>query len=155
MRYQLLQIPGPDPPALVEAHGRKRGKFIPRKTEKLETRSSTLESNPLLADGANLHRSWRQLSRNLAELFRGNRNCALGFYIRRDFRADGNVQVCPGELDPFIGRLEQDVRQYRQGGFGRNARGNCGETFLKFFSRDREAHPVPFRISGELLVPVL
>jgi len=130
MRDQLLQIARSNSPALVEAHRGESGKLISGQAKELEPGSATLDRHALFTDGSDFYRSGWKLSRDFAELLCRNRNRSRGFHIRRYFSADGNVQICTGELDSLISRLEQDVRQDRQRGLGWNACRYRGETFL-------------------------
>ena len=51
--------------------------------------------------------------------------------------------------------LDEDVREHRQRGFRRDARGNRGKTFLQFFTGDRKPHHRSSRVQDFVGILVL
>jgi hypothetical protein len=68
VRDQLLEIAGPNSPALFETDVRKRGELVFRETEDLEVRTSAIERDALLSRRGAPNRARRPLARELAEL---------------------------------------------------------------------------------------
>ena len=140
VRDELLQIAGPDAPALVEAHRGKARELVARQAEDLEVRATAVERHALFAGGRDLHRRRRELAGDLAQLLRGNRDGARRLDVGRDLGAHGDVEVGPRQADALVGGLDQDVREHRQRGLRGNARRDRREAFLKLLPGDREPH---------------
>ena len=149
VRDQLLEIAGANAPALVEAHVRKAGNSSRGSPRILKCDATAIERHALLAGGGDPHRRRRELARDLAEFLGRDRDRARRLDVGRDLGRHGDVEVGAGEPNAFVGRLDQDVREHRQGRLRRNARGHRGKTFLQLFPGDRKPH---HRSSGVVYV---
>ena|ERR1700674_5797690 len=152
MRDQLLQISRSNAPTLAEPHGRKRRKLIPWKTEKLEPRATTLDRNPLFSNCTNLYRSRWQFTRDLTQFFCRDCNRTRNIHICHHFRTHRNIEICSGQFDPFICRLQKNIRQYRECRLRWDAGSYSCKPLLKLFARDRKAHPFPLWNSSDVLI---
>jgi hypothetical protein len=101
---------------------------------------AAIERDALLAGGGDAHGRRRELASDLAQFLRGDRDRAWRFNVGGDFGRDGDVEIGTGQADALVGRLDHDIREHRQGRFRRNARSNCGKTFLQLFPGDRKPH---------------
>src|SRR5690606_12358709 len=140
MGDELLQLTRANPPAVCKLHRREGRKLVTRETEKLEAGAAALERHPLLATGADLHRCRRQLTYDLSELLRRNGNGTLALDIRGEIGTHRHVQICPGESDPTLGSLDQDISQNREGGLRRYSCRHRGKSVLQLLASDGEAH---------------
>ncbi len=140
MRYEPVQIARADSPGILELDRRKAGELIAWQAEESEPRASAFDGNSLFSGCADLDRCRGQLASDLGQLFRWNRNRALLLDIRADLGAHSDIQIGTSEPNTLLGSLDQNVRQNRERSLRGNAGSDSGETFLQFFTRDRESH---------------
>src|SRR5688572_28482098 len=93
---QLLKVARANSPAFVETNTWKAGKFVSRQAEDLEVRPATVQCHALFPGSSNLHWGWRELTSNLSELFRWNRDRASCFDIRSHLGAHCDIEIRTG-----------------------------------------------------------
>src|SRR5918997_5278820 len=140
MRDELLEIAGPDPPALIEPHRREARKFVSRKPEDLEVRPPTIERDSLLPSRGDLDRRGWELASDLRQLLRRNRDGAHCLDVCGDLGAHRDVEIRPGQANPLIRGLHENVREDGQGSLGGNARRHGCQPFLELLSGNRKPH---------------
>src|SRR6476660_9152720 len=99
----MLKIARPYTPALVEPDCWECGKLISRQAQKLESGSTAFKSYSLFSHRSNLDGSRWKLPRNFRQFLRWNCHGTWNIYVRHYLGAYCDIQICPRELDPFIG----------------------------------------------------
>jgi hypothetical protein len=104
----------------------------------------------LVAPGGDGNRLVGKLTRDFLELLPGGSDVPLLRHVGGHLHPNGDVEVRSAHPDAVLGRFQQDIREDREGGFGRNAGRDGRQTLVQVLPSDREVHQASTRAGAAM-----